>query len=136
MAQNQPYDDVLVRAGNVDSALTRGVHIARERARIDAPVDFCAMCVDDTPLAYANASDVHTVRFMDRAVDAVCEKIERIDGPLTDKWWVRSIMVEAYREAYFGACAEPAECEVCTNRDHYDECGHDRHGEECPAEDT
>lgn len=127
------FDDTLARTGNEQSALTRGRQMARERARDDAPTEFCSMCVHDTPLAYENASDIHTINFLDDAAEAVARRIAEIDGELTDTWWVRDELVEAYRDAYFMACPDADDCEVCSNPAAYSGCGHERIGEECPV---
>jgi hypothetical protein len=127
----QNFDDRLNDASTARGAIHRGRTMARERAREDAPADFCEACVDDTPLAYLNASDAHTVKWMDNCVQSIAAHIVGIDAALTDTWHIRSELTEAYRQAYFRACADPGACDVC--RDDEAECGHARHGEVCPA---
>lgn len=127
------FDDILARAGNTQTALTRATMLVRERAEQDAPVDFCAMCTEQTPLALEYAHHIGTVRFVDRTATAAAERIEAIDGPLTDRYWVRKQLTDAYVEAFFDACADADDCEVCRHPDAYDECGHERNGEVCPA---
>lgn len=128
-----PFDDILARAGNVSTAMTRGEQIVTERARDDAPSGFCRACVHSTPLAYENASDVGTVRLVNETGDAVANRIEEVGGDLTDRWWIKADLQDTYVDAYYAACGAPSECEVCSNPDEYDHCGHDRLGEACPA---
>lgn len=129
------FDDTLAQTGNRSSALTRGMQMARQRAEEDAPDEFCRACVDATPLAFENASDAHTVRFIEDASDAVAERIVELGEDLTDRFWVRQEMQDEYVNTYYDACADPEDCEVCQHPEAYDECGHERHlgPGECPV---
>ncbi|MDX1744596.1 MAG: hypothetical protein R3324_01550 [Halobacteriales archaeon] len=113
-----------------------------ERARQDAPDFICAMCENDTPLSAFNASDLHTVRFVEDVSNAVHKRICDLDGRtvdeiapddpdsgLCDGWWITDEMVEHYRAAFFDACPPAEECEICR---HEETCGHTLRGEECP----
>jgi hypothetical protein len=127
------FDGVLARTGNVSSAMTRGKQIVTERAREDAPDEFCRACVNSTPLAYENASDHGTVALVNATGEAVAARIEEVGGDLTDRWWIKADLQDAYVDAFCDACADPSECEVCSNPDAYENCGHDRFGQVCPA---
>lgn len=140
------WDDVLARTGNESSAVTRGEQIARERARRDAPEAFCGMCTDPTPLAMESARDVHTVKHIRKTAQAVHQRLVQLDGRdldeiqadeenlgFEDLWWIKDALVEAYRQAFYEACVEPSECEICTNPEAFDRCGHLETGDSCPA---
>ena len=85
-----------------------GENIARDIATDDAPKNWCMHCVNETPLAYNNASDLRTIKAMRQLVDDVCELLNEGDDPY---FWVRQELYEAYENAYYNACADLNECE-------------------------
>ena len=141
------FDDIIKNAGSVSTVWTRARQLVRERAEHDAPDEYCAACVDETPLAYSWAQDISTITFVDKLILAATLRLEALDGrtaedldpsdpdlSLHDRWAVRSELQDEYVEAYFDACPAPEECEVCTNPDEYGACGHIQWGDgECPA---
>lgn len=105
----------------------------RSVARRHAPDDFCAWCVENTPLARESARDAYTLA--PEVEDLAVEAMETWKAMTGDEmaYWVENDLYTVYEETYFAECADPAECEVCQHPDAYDKCGHIDHGEECPV---
>lgn len=112
--------------------------IVRRLAREHAPTAtaqfaVCAMCVETTPLARENASDVPKANTVEETIADAEAAIEALGDD--DPYWVHGELADAYIEAYRAACVAPADCMVCTDaaRDGDIECGHTRYGDACPA---
>lgn len=126
------FDDALEAADDVDTALEVGEVDVRALARENAPGEFCAACVESTPLAFEAASDYPVIRAFDRSAGAVVARVAEF-GEHDHAEWVRSDLADVFIDAYFEACAPAHECDVCTHPDSYGSCGHERLGDPCPA---
>lgn len=112
-----------------DTSLRTALNYARTRAHLDAPDDFCETCIEDTPLAYNNASDMHTITYLRRvAAEVDHETVDRY-GEIE----VRNRVEAAYETAFWEFCAAPTDCEICTSPSEFGKCGHEEYGEPCPA---
>lgn len=116
--------------------LDRAESLASERGKDDAPNDVCGACMDVTPLAYENASDVGTITFMDGLREATRKAVEHATAGQDDGWWVTAEVNDAYIDAFYRACGDVSACWVCRDAtvDPDMECGHVRHDEPCPLE--
>lgn len=127
-------DELIERV--VDAVLAGADELAVGLARQDAPPDYCSMCLDSTPLAYENASDLGTIRQMRHIVGEAVTLIgftEHGDMEFDpgEYDWVSATLNTTYITEYFARCAKPRDCEVCRD-DTIEKCGHWEHGDDCP----
>lgn len=123
---------------NEQEVLDVAERLSRERAIEDAPhegktMPVCSACVNETPMALSNASDVHSVSHIDRLSQATSRRLGEIGADFHDRYLIHGELVDTYIDAYYEACAAPEKCEICRFPDSYDECGHEMYGDVCPV---